>query len=156
MTITLIQIGKTFFDYIEKGVDDYSKRITRYIKFTKETYSLPSKFNKLPSDKLKEKESELLMEVLKKYDYVILLDENGKEMTSVKFAKKLNELLISSYKNIAFVIGGAYGVTEKLRQKCDLVLSLSQMTFSHQLVRLVFAEQLYRAFTIIHNEKYHH
>ncbi len=156
MNITLIQIGKTFFDYIEKGVEDYSKRINRYVKFSIETYALPSKLNKLPPETLKEKESDLLAEVTKKYNYVILLDENGKEMTSVKFAGKINELMIASHKNIAFVIGGAYGVTNDFRKKCDFVLSLSQMTFSHQLVRLVFTEQLYRAFTIINNEKYHH
>ena len=156
MNITLIQIGKTFFDYIEKGVEDYRKRINRYVKFSIETYALPSKLNKLPPEALKEKESDLLAEVTKKYNYVILLDENGKEMTSVKFAGKINELMIASHRNIAFVIGGAYGVTNEFRKKCDFVLSLSQMTFSHQLVRLVFTEQLYRAFTIINNEKYHH
>jgi len=156
MNITLIQIGKTFFDYIEEGIEDYSKRINRYVKFNTETYYLPSKYNKLPPDLLKEKEEILLLEAIKKYNYVILLDENGKELNSVEFAGKINNLMVSGYKNIAFVIGGAFGVTKNLKKQCDLVISLSRMTFSHQLVRLVFTEQLYRAFTIINNEKYHH
>ncbi len=156
MTITLIQIGKTFFDYIDQGVNDYTKRINKYVQFNIETYSLPAKFSKLPPQVLKEKESELLLALMNKFNYVILLDERGKSFSSEAFARKLNEIMIAGYKKVAFVIGGAYGVTDAVKQKSNLVLSLSPMTFSHQLVRLVFAEQIYRAFTIINNEKYHH
>ncbi len=156
MTITLIQIGKTFFDYIDKGVNDYTKRINRYVNFNIETYSLPAKFSKLPPQALMEKEAELLLEKIDKFNYVILLDEKGKQFSSEAFAAKLNEIMVSGYKKVAFVIGGAYGVTEQVKSKSNLILSLSKMTFSHQLVRLVFAEQIYRAFTIINNEKYHH
>ncbi len=157
MDITLLQIGKTFFDYINKGVKDYEQRINRYVKLETITLTTPAKYSKLGKEQLKEKESLLLWEkIVKKYDYIILLDEAGKELTSVQFAQKLEKLLLASHKHIVFVIGGAYGVTDEFKRKCDFILSLSKMTFSHQLVRLVFAEQLYRAFTIINNENYHH
>jgi len=156
MTITLLQIGKTFFDYIEKGVSDYQTRINRYVNFETETLSLPSKFSKLPPQALKEKESTLILDKMKHFNYTILLDEHGKQFTSESFASKINELMVSGYKKVAFIIGGAYGVSDEVKNKSDLIISLSKMTFSHQLVRLVFAEQIYRAFTILNNEKYHH
>jgi len=156
MTITLLQIGKTFFNYIEKGIEDYKQRINRYINFNIETYKLPQKFSKLPIHIQKEKEAEIILEKIKKFNYIILLDEKGKQLSSVEFASKINEITLRSYKKIVFIIGGPYGVTEDIKAKSDFIISMSKMTFSHQLIRLIFVEQLYRAFTIINNEKYHH
>jgi 23S rRNA (pseudouridine1915-N3)-methyltransferase len=156
MNITLILTGKTTEKYLEEGINNYSKRLLRYIKF-KIIYSPDLRRNAgLSENELKKRESIKILELLKPSDYVVLLDERGKDYSSPAFAKFLNEKMCSGLKNLVFVIGGAYGFDETIYQRSDMQLSLSKMTFSHQMVRLFFIEQCYRAFTILNNEPYHH
>ncbi len=155
MKITLLAIGKTNSAEIRNIVDDYSKRINRYIKF--ETVYIENSQQKFSdNEKQKIKEGEHILKKLQAGDYLILLDERGKEYNSVQFAEQLNLLFNQSIKNICFVIGGAYGFSEEVYARSNAKISLSSMTFSHQIIRAIFAEQLYRAFTIINNEPYHH
>jgi len=155
MKITLLAIGKTNTAEIRNIVDDYSKRINRYIKF--EAVYIENNQQKFSdNEKQKTKEGELILKKLQSGDYLILLDERGKEFNSVQFAEQLNLLFNQSIKNICFVIGGAYGFSEGVYARSNTKISLSRMTFSHQIIRAIFTEQLYRAFTIINNEPYHH
>ncbi len=155
MKITLLAIGKTNSSEIRNIVDDYSKRINRYIKF--EAVYIENNQQKFSdNEKQKTKEGELILKKLQSGDYLILLDERGKEFNSVQFAEQLNLLFNQSIKNICFVIGGAYGFSEEVYARSNTKISLSRMTFSHQIIRAIFTEQLYRAFTIINNEPYHH
>ncbi len=156
MNIRLIFTGKTGEKYIEHGTDMYVKRLSRYIKFQiSETADL-KKTSSLPEAEIKKKEGEKILALIKSGDYVVLLDERGKSMNSPEFAAYLNEKMCSGLKNLVFVIGGAYGFDETVYNRADSMLSLSKMTFSHQMVRLFFTEQCYRAFTILNNEPYHH
>lgn len=155
MKITLITVGKTASKEVKTIFDDYAKRIGRYTKF--EEVTLDNSALKIPDViKVKQKEGELILKKLSATDYVILLDENGKEYTSVNFAAMLESLFNQSHKNICFVVGGAFGFSVEVYDRCNAKLSLSKMTYSHQIIRAIFAEQLYRAFTIINNEPYHH
>jgi 23S rRNA (pseudouridine1915-N3)-methyltransferase len=155
MKITLLAIGKTNTAEIRNIVDDYSKRINRYVKF--EAVYIENNQQKFSdNEKQKTKEGELILKKLQSGDYLILLDERGKEFNSVQFAEQLNLLFNQSIKNICFVIGGAYGFSEEVYARSNAKISLSRMTFSHQIIRAIFTEQLYRAFTIINNEPYHH
>ena len=155
MKITLLAIGKTNSAEIRNIVDDYSKRISRYVKF--EAVYIENNQQKFSdNEKQKTKEGELILKKLQSGDYLILLDERGKEFNSVQFAEQLNLLFNQSIKNICFVIGGAYGFSEEVYARSNTKISLSRMTFSHQIIRAIFTEQLYRAFTIINNEPYHH
>jgi 23S rRNA (pseudouridine1915-N3)-methyltransferase len=155
MKITLLAIGKTNSAEIRNIVDDYSKRINRYVKF-EAVYIENSQQKFSDNEKQKIKEGEHILKKLQAGDYLILLDERGKEYNSVQFAEQLNLLFNQSIKNICFVIGGAYGFSEEVYARSNAKISLSRMTFSHQIIRAIFAEQLYRAFTIINNEPYHH
>jgi 23S rRNA (pseudouridine1915-N3)-methyltransferase len=155
MKITLLAIGKTNSAEIRNIVDDYSKRISRYVKF-EAVYIENSQQKFSDNEKQKIKEGEHILKKLQAGDYLILLDERGKEYNSVQFAEQLNLLFNQSIKNICFVIGGAYGFSEEVYARSNAKISLSRMTFSHQIIRAIFAEQLYRAFTIINNEPYHH
>jgi 23S rRNA (pseudouridine1915-N3)-methyltransferase len=155
MKITLLAIGKTNTAEIRNIVDDYSKRINRYIKF--EAVYIENNQQKFSdNEKQKTKEGELILKKLQSSDYLILLDERGKEFNSVQFAEQLSLLFNQSIKNICFVVGGAYGFSEEVYARSNAKISLSRMTFSHQIIRAIFTEQLYRAFTIINNEPYHH
>ncbi len=155
MKITLLAIGKTNSAEIRNIVDDYSKRINRYVKF-EAVYIENSQQKFSDNEKQKIKEGEHILKKLQAGDYLILLDERGKEYNSVQFAEQLNLLFNQSIKNICFVIGGAYGFSEEVYARSNAKISLSRMTFSHQIIRAIFTEQLYRAFTIINNEPYHH
>ena len=155
MKITLLAIGKTNSAEIRNIVDDYSKRINRYVKF-EAVYIENSQQKFSDNEKQKIKEGEHILKKLQAGDYLILLDERGKEYNSVQFAEQLNLLFNQSIKNICFVIGGAYGFSEEVYARSNAKISLSRMTFSHQIIRIIFAEQLYRSFTIINNEPYHH
>jgi len=155
MKITLLAIGKTNSAEIRNIVDDYSKRITRYVKF-EAVYIENSQQKFSDNEKQKIKEGEHILKKLQAGDYLILLDERGKEYNSVQFAEQLNLFFNQSIKNICFVIGGAYGFSEEVYARSNTKISLSRMTFSHQIIRAIFTEQLYRAFTIINNEPYHH
>jgi 23S rRNA (pseudouridine1915-N3)-methyltransferase len=156
MKLTLVQTGKTVETYIREAVAVYEKRIAKYARF--ETLTLPDIRNakNMPPSVLKEKEGEKMLEVMRPDDMVILLDDKGKEFTTLQFASFLTERMMSSKKRILFVIGGAWGFDEKVYERADHKMSLSRLTFSHQLVRLLFAEQLYRALTVIAGDPYHH
>ena len=155
MKITLLVIGKTSDKYLSEGIEIYSKRISRYIDFQIIEHSLPAKFQKLPPAQLMQKEAELIIQNIEKSDYSVLLDERGKSFSSVEFAKFISQRMNLSTKSLLFVVGGAWGFSPQVYERANERISLSRMTFSHQMVRLFFAEQLYRAFSIIKNEPYH-
>jgi 23S rRNA (pseudouridine1915-N3)-methyltransferase len=156
MKVKLVAIGKTEEPWLIKGMKEYGNRITRYLSL--EIIEIPGLKNASHLGKLewKAKEASKILPVFTSSDIIILLDEKGKEMTSVEFSSFLNRKFGSGSKNLVFVIGGPYGFDESVRKKAHFRLSLSQMTFPHQMVRLFFLEQLYRALTILRNEAYHH
>ena len=156
MKITLLTVGKTDDAYIKEGIDKYLKRLKHYIKF--EITELPELKNTkaLSQDQQKAKEADLLFKNLSTTDHVVLLDEQGAELSSQKFADMLNKKMISSVQNLVFIVGGPYGFDDTIYRRANEKLSLSRMTFSHQMVRLFFTEQVYRAFTILKGEPYHH
>ena len=149
-------VGKTSFAYLNEGMQLYEKRIKRYLPF--ESFVIPDIKNakNLSQVELKKKEGQLILKKLEKNDLLILLDENGKTFTSIKFSKWLEQKLQLSARKIIFVVGGAYGFSEEVYARANGKISLSNMTFSHQMIRLFFLEQLYRALTITKNEPYHH
>lgn len=156
MKITLLLIGKTDEEYLQKGIARYEERVKHYSSF--EIIVVPGLKNtkNLAMEQQKQKEAEQILKYIIPGNYIVLLDENGKEMNSVDFSVFLQKQINNSIKNLIFIIGGPYGFSEDVKKKASNLLSLSQMTFSHQLVRLIFCEQLYRAFTILKNEPYHH
>ncbi len=155
MKISLLLVGKTTSADIKSICADYSKRINHYAKL-EEVIIDPATIKTNDVNRVKEKEGELILKKVMPGDYLILLDDKGKEYTSTQFAAFLEGLFNQSLKNIVFVVGGAYGFSDGLYKRANAKLSLSKMTFSHQIVRAIFAEQLYRAFTIMNNEPYHH
>lgn len=156
MKITLLTVGKTEDAYIREGIEKYVKRLKHYIKF--EIADLPELKNTkaLSEDQQKSKEAELILKKLTPLDHVILLDEKGMELTSAQFSGYINKHMVGSVSHLIFIVGGPYGFDASVHQRANDKLSLSRMTFSHQMVRLFFVEQLYRAFTIIKGEPYHH
>lgn len=156
MKIKLIQVGKTTENYLLEGIEKYNKRINRYTSF--EIVTIPELKNtkKLSQEQQKQQEGILIAKKIENTDFVILLDEKGKSYSSVNFAKLIEQKAIQSTKQLTFIIGGPYGFSEEIYQRANSKLSLSAMTFSHQLIRLLFLEQVYRAHTIIKNEPYHH
>ncbi len=156
MKIKLILAGKTDEDYLLTGITDYKMRVNHYIPF--EIVEIPAQKNQVSLSPvvLKSKEAQTIEKLIRQGDIVILLDEFGKEMRSVEFAAFLNKQFISGAKNLVFVVGGPFGFDETFRRKAAFLLSMSKMTFSHQMVRLFFTEQLYRALTILKGESYHH
>lgn len=153
MKIKLISIGKEEEDFILEGIKNYEKRLKHYCSL-ENIHLKPPKEN--TTEKQKEAEAKLVLSKLKDDDVLILFDERGKEFTSEKFANFLQQKMNNGTKCLCFVIGGAYGFGELLYKKTTLQIALSQLTFPHQLAKLIFTEQLYRAFTILKNEKYHH
>lgn len=155
MKIVLLQIDKTDQSFVEQGVQEFTKRLTRYTSFETVTININKTIrNKTIAEQKQEEEKQLLVH-LNKYDVVFLLDEIGKEFSSVQLANQIQNILNAGKKSLCFAIGGPYGFTDELRKKYPLI-SFSKFTFSHQMIRLLFCEQLYRAFTIIKGEKYHH
>lgn len=156
MRITLLTMGKTDREWIREGLGMYVSRLGHYVQFR--LTELPELKNaaSLTQAQIKDKEGELLLAAVKSCDELILLDEHGKEYRSVEFASMLQERMSRSGRDMVFVIGGAYGFSDKVYARADSRISLSKMTFSHQMVRAIFAEQLYRAFTIMKGEPYHH
>ena len=156
MMITLIAIGRTDNKELQSLIEAYSKRLKHYVKFELEL--LPDiKNSKNISDKeQKKKEGELIISSIKNTDTVILLDENGTSYNSIQFANYMQNHMNSGIKKLIFVVGGPYGFSPEIYSRAKGKLSLSKMTFSHQMVRLFITEQLYRAFTILRNEPYHH
>ena len=156
MKITIILNGKTEDDFIVTGFSVYEKRLKHYISF--ETIVIPALKNTkaLSIEQQKQKEGELMMKHIMPSDKLILLDENGKEYNSVSFSEFIQKEMNSGIKNLVFVVGGPYGFSEEVYKRANGKIALSKMTFSHQMVRLFFVEQLYRAMTILKNEPYHH
>ena len=156
MKITLLAIGKTEDKRLQSLIDDYVKRLGHYIKFSFEILPDVKNVKHLSESQQKDKEGEQFLSYLNTSDVVVLLDENGKAFNSIDFSNYLQKHMNSGIKNLVFVIGGPYGFSDSLYQRAQGKVALSKMTFSHQMVRLFVVEQLYRAFTILRNEPYHH
>ncbi|NQX81046.1 MAG: 23S rRNA (pseudouridine(1915)-N(3))-methyltransferase RlmH [Flavobacteriaceae bacterium] len=156
MKITLLAIGKTDNSSLNKMIDDYTKRLSNYVNF--ELVVIPDIKNSknMSFKEQKNKEGNLILSKTEKSDIVVLLDENGKSYSSVGFSSFLQKKMNSGIKKIIFIIGGPYGFSEDVYKRSNGKISLSEMTFSHQMVRLFFIEQLYRGFTILNNQPYHH
>lgn len=155
MKISFWYIGKNKQSFIDEGLKAYSKRISHYCKFEHKLFKHVKNSESLPPKELLKKEAQIYLNELKPSDHLILLDENGKDFNSRQFASFLEQKQLQSLKHIVFAVGGAYGFSDELKSKASGKVSLSKMTFSHQLIRIIFLEQLYRAFTIIKGEKYH-
>jgi len=154
--ILLLTIGNTDKKFMKEGIDDYVKRLTFYIPFEMKVIPDIKNRSSLSLDLQKEKEGQLILNQISLGDYVILLDEHGLEFSSVEFSKWIEKKMIAGMRQIVFVIGGPYGFSNTVYQRSDVKISMSKLTFSHQMVRLIFVEQVYRAMTIIKNEPYHH
>ncbi|OFX89924.1 MAG: 23S rRNA (pseudouridine(1915)-N(3))-methyltransferase RlmH [Bacteroidetes bacterium GWF2_33_16] len=156
MKVKLLCIGKTDAEFIVQGIREYEKRLKHYVSY--ESVYIPDVKNSksLTENQQKDKEGELLKSYLKESDFVVLLDERGKDYSSVEFSKFIEKHMISGLKSLVFIIGGPYGFSKDIVELSNAKISLSKMTFSHQMVRMIFVEQLYRAMTIIKGEPYHH
>ena len=155
MKIKLIVVSKTDVPYIQAGIDEYAGRLRHYCDFELAVIPALKNAGTLRPEELKEREGQLILKQLEKVDMAVLLDEHGKEYTSIGFAEYLQKQMNSGVRTLAFVIGGAYGFSPAVYAAAQHKISLSQMTFNHQMVRLFFVEQLYRAHTILRHEKYH-
>lgn len=156
MKVTLILVGKTVNKHFVDFVDDYASRLKHYINF--DIFTIPELKNtkNLSVEQQKQQEGELILKQLQTGDHVVLLDEHGKELRSVEFSAYMEQKMQTVSKHLVFVIGGPYGFSPDVYERANGKLSLSKMTFSHQMVRLIFVEQLYRAMTIMRGEPYHH
>lgn len=156
MKIVLLAIGKTTSPHFRAGIDDYLNRIRHYLPMDIEIIPELKNTKSLSADIQKEKEADLLFKALQPGDNVVLLDEHGKTFRSVEFASWIQKKMTAGIKRLVFVIGGPYGFSPRVYAAYPEKISLSSMTFSHQMIRLIFAEQIYRAMTILNNEPYHH
>jgi len=151
-----VWVGKSSEDWLQEGIDDYLKRLKHYVFLTVEIITSPKNIPKNDVEKLKEMEGEAILSKIAPSDEVFLLDERGPMYTSVEFADFLQKKMTASVKNLVIVIGGAYGFSDKMYKRANGMISFSKMTFSHQMIRLFLCEQVYRAFTILRGEAYHH
>lgn len=156
MKITLLAIGKTNARYLQEGIDQYTKRLSHYIPFELKILPDVKTTKTLTTEKQKEMEGQMFLSAIGQGDWVTLLDEKGKEFTSREFASYLDKKTITIPKNLIFIIGGPYGFSQEMYNRANETLSLSKMTFSHEMIRLFFVEQIYRAMTILKGEPYHH
>lgn len=156
MNIKLIAVGKTDNPALQQLISTYEKRLSYYINFELQLLSDIKNSKSLSEEQQKIKEGELILSYVEPSHHLILLDERGKEYTSIAFADELQKKMNTGIKQLTFVIGGPYGFSQAVYQRTNSKLSLSKLTFSHQMIRLFFVEQLYRAFTILRNEPYHH
>ncbi|EAR01574.1 23S rRNA (pseudouridine(1915)-N(3))-methyltransferase RlmH [Maribacter sp. HTCC2170] len=156
MTIKLLTIGKTDSAPMRGLINEYEKRLKHYVKFELDILPDIKNVKNLSESQQKEKEGELILKKLNNTDVLVLLDENGKQFSSVEFSSYLQKKMNSGIKQLVFVIGGPYGFSNTVYNKAQGKVSLSKMTFSHQMVRLFAIEQIYRSFTILKNEPYHH
>ena len=156
MNILLLLVGKTDRKYLQEGISVYEGRLRHYTSYSKEEIPDLKGRSSLSHSQIKNLEGAQILKRVGAGDILILLDERGKEVSSVEFSVKLEKWLLSGVKSIIFVVGGAYGFSDAVYERANEKLSLSRMTFSHQMVRLFFTEQLYRAFTILKGEPYHH
>lgn len=156
MNVELIVVGKTDMKEVEALVTMYTKRINHYVRFAITTIADVRNTRKLSEAEQKRLEGEAILRLINDSDHVALLDEHGAELRSIEFAELMQRRMSSGVKRLVYIIGGPYGFSEAVYQRANSKLSLSKMTFSHQIVRAIFTEQLYRAFTILKNEPYHH
>jgi len=156
MKISFWSVGKNNEPYVKEGVEDFTRRIARYFKVDWNIIPVPKNAGMMSEQDLKKKEGETILNWLDKTDYLITLDERGKQFSSEGLAAFIQARANESTKQLIFLIGGAYGIDEAVLKRADYKWSLSQLVFPHQLVRLILAEQVYRACTILRNEKYHH
>ena len=156
MKLSFWSIGKNHEAYIRAGVEDFTKRISRYYKVEWHIIPVPKNAGLLSETDLKKKEAEILFDLLQKDDYLVALDEHGKQLSSVQLANFIQARANESSKQVVFLVGGAFGLDDSILKRANYKWSLSPLTFPHQLVRLILAEQVYRACTILKNEKYHH
>ena len=156
MKISLIVIGKTDASYFVDAINEYKNRLVHYIPFEMEIIPDIKNVKNLREEQQKEKEGELILKILQPGDYMVLLDEHGKSFTSMEFATYLERKMHVVSKRLVFVIGGPYGFSEAVYKAASEKISLRKMTFSLQMIRLIFVEQIYRAMTILNNEPYHH
>ena len=156
MNVELIVVGKTDSAEVEALVAMYAKRINRYCKFSMTTLADVRNTRNMTPARQKQMEGEAILRLIGDGDYLTLMDERGVQYTSVEYAQWLQKRMLSGVKRLVLVIGGPYGFSEEVYARANGKISLSKMTFSHQIVRAIFAEQLYRAFTILNNEPYHH
>lgn len=156
MKITLLAIGKTNARFLQEGIDQYTNRLSHYIPFELKILPDVKTTKALTNEKQKEMEGQMFLSAIGQGDWVTLLDEKGKEFTSREFASYIDKKTITIPKNLIFIIGGPYGFSQEMYNRANEKLSLSKMTFSHEMIRLFFVEQIYRAMTILKGEPYHH
>jgi len=149
-------VGKTTQDFIEQGLTEFCGRIKHYLPFEMQVIPDIKDTKSLSPEQVKEKEGEQILKAIQPGDYIVLLDEHGRSFSSLQFSEYLERKILTVPKNLVFIIGGPYGFSQKVHKAAQEKISLSKMTFSHQLVRLIFAEQLYRALTILNRLPYHH
>ncbi len=156
MNIELIVVGKTDQREVEALVENYTKRVNRYCRFSITTLADIRNTRNMAPSRQKQLEGESILRMVSDGDWVVLMDERGQQYTSMEYAQWLQQRMLSGVKRLVIVIGGPYGFSDEVYGRANQKISLSKMTFSHQIVRAIFAEQLYRAFTILNNEPYHH
>lgn len=156
MEILLLTVGKTTQPFIKQGIEEYLKRLRHYVAYKIESIPDIKNPRAQSEENLNQKEGEAILSYISASDLCILLDERGKEMTSVEFSSFVQKLMLSGRKKAVFVVGGPYGFSKDVYDRADAKISLSKMTFTHEMIRLFFTEQLYRAMTIIRGEPYHH
>ena len=156
MKVKFLVIGKTTDKYLLPGIEDYNKRLARYCNYEYKELSGVRLGKSATADETKRKEEDIILAKLEKSDFLVLMDEKGKELTSRGFGDFLKKHQMSGTKKLVFLIGGSYGFSDNIYARANSKIALSQMTFTHQMVRLIFTEQLYRSFTITKGEKYHH
>lgn len=156
MEIELLTVGKTTIRFVEEGIAEYSKRLKHYIPYSIKSLPDVKNASKMDQAKQKEAEGEKILETISNSDFVVLLDERGKQYSSIEFSAFLEKQMISGRRKVVFVVGGPYGFSKPVYDRADSLLSLSKMTFNHEMVRLFFTEQIYRAMTILRGEPYHH
>lgn len=152
----MLTIGKTGMKFVAEGIEEYTRRLKHYVPYRITMIPDVRKAASLTEQKQKEAEGEMILSRLQPSDYVILLDERGKEFTSMEFSAFISRQMVAGRRKVVFVVGGPYGFSEAVYARADSKISLSKMTFNHEMVRLFFTEQLYRAMTILRGEPYHH
>lgn len=156
MKIELAVIGKTSIGYLKQGIDEYIKRLKHYVPFEIKYIDDIKHTKNISEDQQKRTEGAKILSLLDKSDFVVLLDEHGKEYTSMQYSSYIQKRMLSGAKKVVFVIGGPYGFSQEVYARANDKISFSKMTFNHEMIRLIFTEQLYRAYTIINHEPYHH
>lgn len=156
MKIELAVIGKTSIGYLKQGIDEYIKRLKHYVPFEIKYIDDIKNTKNISEDQQKRTEGAKILSLLDKSDLVVLLDEHGKEYTSMQYSSYIQKRMLSGAKKVVFVIGGPYGFSQEVYDRANDKISFSKMTFNHEMIRLIFTEQLYRAYTIINHEPYHH